>query len=73
LGIFDGNILVGGFNPSEKYYQIGSSSQLLGNMKMFQTTNQILYQDICHSKGGKNPRFFSWFMSGSPHTVTVIS
>ena len=36
------NILVGGFNPSEKYEsQIGSSSQLLGKIKvMFQTTNQ---------------------------------
>jgi hypothetical protein len=36
-------LLVGGFNPSEKYEsQIGSSSQLLGKIKsMFQTTNQI--------------------------------
>jgi hypothetical protein len=35
--------LVGGFNPSEKYEsQIGSSSQLLGKIKlMFQTTNQL--------------------------------
>jgi hypothetical protein len=35
-------ILVGGFNPPEKYEsQIGSSSQLLGKIKaMFQTTNQ---------------------------------
>ena len=35
-------LLVGGFNPSEKYEsQIGSSSQLLGK-KMFQTTNQFM-------------------------------
>jgi hypothetical protein len=36
------HILVGGFNPSEKYEsQIGSSSQLLGKIKaMFQTSNQ---------------------------------
>ena len=36
-------ILIGGFNPPEKYEsQIGSSSQLLGKIKfMFQTTNQI--------------------------------
>jgi len=45
--------------PLKNISQIGSSSQLLGNIKMFQTTNQIIYQDICHSKGGKNPRFFS--------------
>jgi hypothetical protein len=37
--------LIGGFNPSEKYArQIGSSSQLLGKIKMFQTTNQ--YQPV---------------------------
>ena len=37
-------ILVGGFNPSEKYEsQIGSSSQLWGKIKfMFQTTNQTI-------------------------------
>ena len=34
--------LVGGFNPSEKYEsQIGSSSQLLGKIKMFQTTKDV--------------------------------
>ena len=37
------NLLVGAFNPSEKYEsQIGSSSQLLGKIKaMFQTANKL--------------------------------
>jgi len=51
-------ILVGGFNPPEKYEsQIGSSSQLLGKIKaMFQTTNQnitpksSIYSRIFHYK-----------------------
>ena len=37
-------LLIGGFNPLEKYdSQIGSSSQLLGKIKKkFQTTSQII-------------------------------
>ena len=40
-------LLIGGFNPPEKYEsQIGSSSQLLGKIKfMFQTTNQTWIND----------------------------
>ena len=47
FGIGQNSLLVGGFNPSEKYeIQIGSSSQLLGKIKfMFQTTNQFMYLD----------------------------
>jgi len=47
FGIGQNSLLVGGFNPSEKYgSQIGSSSQLLGKIKvMFQTTNQFIYLD----------------------------
>ena len=49
-------ILVGGFNPSEKYEsQIGSSSQPLGKIKnMFQTTNQ--HQDECVWKTQTTPQ-----------------
>ena len=43
--VYDTYKLIGDFNPPEKYEsQIGSSSQLLGKIKMIQTTNQ--YNDI---------------------------
>jgi hypothetical protein len=37
-------ILVGGFNPSEKYYSWDDYSQYME--KMFQTTNQYMYPII---------------------------
>jgi hypothetical protein len=38
-------ILVGGFNPSEKYEsQIGSSSQLLGKIKKVPNHQPVIYQ-----------------------------
>ena len=42
-----GILLVGGFNPSEKYEsQLGLLSPIYGKIKMFQTTNQIIYPPV---------------------------
>jgi hypothetical protein len=50
-------ILVGGFNPSEKYEFVSwdDSSQYMGKTKMFQTTNQ-LYSDFGKHKTENSSR-----------------